>query len=111
MLGASAIALVDPHSPRLPPVMVSAGVVQAAMVVATWLVAGSERSVLGGPHPYLWWLGGAAAGGLVPAIGIAAGVDLRACAALALVGGAALRYALLRGPVEGPAAPAGPGRA
>ena len=100
MLGASAIALVDARSPRLPPVMIGAGLLQAVGVVAAWLVAGSERSVLGGPHPYLWWLGGGAAGGLVPAIGIAAGVDLRACAAIALAGGVALRYALLRGPVE-----------
>ena len=46
----------------------------------------------------------------VPALGIAAGVDVRACAALARAG-VALRYALVRGSVEGPAAPLGPGRA
>ena len=111
MLGASAIALVDARSPRLGPVIVAAGVLQSAMVVGAWLGAGRERAVLKGPLAGLWWLGGGAAGGLVPALGIAAGVDLRLCAALALAGGVALRYALLRGPVESTSAPAGPGRA
>ncbi len=100
MLGASAIALVDARSPRLPPLIVAAGLLQAVMVLVAWLATGSERSVLKGTPAGLWWLGGAAGGGVVPALGTAAGVDLRACAAIALAGGVALRYALLRGPVE-----------
>ena len=111
MLGASAIALVDARSPRLRPLLVAGGLLQSIMVALVWWGAGPERVVLNRAHEGLWWLGGAAAGGLVPALGIAAGVDVRACAALALVGGVALRYALLRGPVEGLAAPVGPGRA
>jgi hypothetical protein len=106
VLGASAIALVDARSPRLAPVIVAAGLLQAAGVVGVWLGAGAERSVLKGTHAGLWWLGGAGAGGLGPALGIVAGVDLRSCAVLALAGGVALRWALLRGPVEGLAAPA-----
>ena len=100
MLGASAIALVDARSLRLPPLIVAAGLLQAVMVVVAWLATGPERSVLKGASAGLWWLGGAAVGGLVPALGTAAGVDLRVCATIALVGGVALRYALLRGPVE-----------
>ncbi len=101
MLGASALALVDPRSPRLGPVLVAAGLLQATMVVAVWLGAGAERTVLRGVHAGLWWLGGAAAGGVLPALGILGGLDVRACAVLALAGGVALRYALLRAPVEG----------
>jgi len=110
-LGASAIALVDARSPRLGPLIAAGGLLQSIMVALVWWGAGPERAVLKRAHAGLWWLGGAAAGGLVPALGIAAGVDVRACAALALAGGVALRYALLRGPVEGLAAPLGPGRA
>jgi formate-dependent nitrite reductase membrane component NrfD len=101
-LGASAIALVDAHSRRLGPVILASGLLQAAMAVGTWLVAGPERLVFGRTHAGLWWVGGIVAGGLVPALGIAADVDLRVCAALVLAGGVALRYALLRGPGGGP---------
>jgi formate-dependent nitrite reductase membrane component NrfD len=111
MLGASAIALVDARPPQLAPLIGAAGLLQSIMVTLVWWGAGPERSVLRRAHAGLWWLGGGAAGGLVPALGIAAGVDVRACAALALAGGVALRYALLRGPLEGPAAPLDPGRA
>lgn len=109
-LGASAIALVDPRSPRLGPLIGAAGLLQSIIVALAWWDAGPERAVLKPAHAGLWWLGGAAAGGLVPALGIAAGVSVRACAVLAVAGGVALRYALLRGPVEGPAASVGPGR-
>jgi formate dehydrogenase iron-sulfur subunit len=111
MLGASAIALVDAGSPRLGPLLVAGGLLQSIMVALVWWGAGSERAALTRALARLWWLGGAAAGGLLPALGVAAGVDVRACAALALAGGVALRYALVRGPVEGPAVSLGPGRA
>ena len=111
VLGASAITLVDAGSPRLGPLLVAGGLLQSIMVALVWWEAGDERAVFNRAHAGLWWLGGAAAGGLVPALGIAAGMDVRGGAALALAGGVALRYALLRGPVEGPAAPLGPGRA
>ena len=101
----------DARSPQLRPLIGAAGLLQSIMVALVWWGAGPERSVFTRAHAGLWWLGGGAAGGLVPALGIAAGVDVRACGALALAGGLALRYALLRGPVEGPVAPLGPGRA
>ena len=111
MLGTSAIALVDAGSPRLGPLLVAGGLLQSIMVALVWWGAGSERAILTRAHARLWWLGGAAAGGLLPALSIAAGVNVRACATLALAGGVALRFALLRGPVEGPAVSLGPGRA
>jgi hypothetical protein len=99
-LGAGVLAFAAPDDARLGTVLGTASLLQAGLVSAVWQGASGEESALRGANLFLFWAGGAGSAALAT-LAFAAGLDLRVAGALAIAGGIALRWALLRGPVEG----------